>query len=126
MDDIYRSQFRLPYPLYERLKAAADHNRRSVNAELVARLERTFWWDEDAHKVAADDQEPIQPAADEPEELISVEEFRSAIEQALEHLQGKRRARTPEEKFRKLGRPLGMDPDEWLALQAQRHSESKE
>ncbi|WP_275629022.1 Arc family DNA-binding protein [Pseudomonas sp. 273] len=42
MDEIYRSQFRLPYPLYEQLKASADANRRSVNAELVARLEESF------------------------------------------------------------------------------------
>lgn len=42
MDEIYRSQFRLPYALYEQLKAAADSNHRSVNAELVARLESTF------------------------------------------------------------------------------------
>lgn len=41
-EDIYRSQFRLPYPLYEQLKASADENRRSVNAELVARLEESF------------------------------------------------------------------------------------
>lgn len=41
-DELYRSQFRLPYPLYEQLKAAADGNRRSVNAELVARLEESF------------------------------------------------------------------------------------
>lgn len=42
MKDIYRSQFRLPYSLYESLKDAADNNRRSVNAELVARLEECF------------------------------------------------------------------------------------
>lgn len=42
MDDTYRSQFRLPYPLYELLKKAADTNHRSVNAELVARLEASF------------------------------------------------------------------------------------
>lgn len=42
MDDLYRSQFRLPYSLYESLKEAADKNHRSVNAELVARLESTF------------------------------------------------------------------------------------
>lgn len=41
-EDIYRSQFRLPYSLYELLKASADENHRSVNAELVARLESTF------------------------------------------------------------------------------------
>lgn len=42
MEEIYRSQFRLPYPLYEQLKASADRNHRSVNAELVARLEEIF------------------------------------------------------------------------------------
>lgn len=42
MDDIYRSQFRLPYSLYEQLKKSADANHRSVNAELVARLEASF------------------------------------------------------------------------------------
>lgn len=42
MEEIYRSQFRLPYSLYEDLKKSADANRRSVNAELVARLEESF------------------------------------------------------------------------------------
>lgn len=42
MEDIYRSQFRLPYSLYELLKASADENRRSVNAELISRLEASF------------------------------------------------------------------------------------
>ncbi|PMY37310.1 hypothetical protein C1Y35_19685 [Pseudomonas sp. GW456-L14] len=41
-DEIYRSQFRLPYPLYEQLKEAADENHRSVNAELVACLQSTI------------------------------------------------------------------------------------
>jgi len=40
--DLYRSQFRLPYSLYESLKESADQHHRSVNAELVARLESTF------------------------------------------------------------------------------------
>lgn len=42
-DDIYRSQFRLPYSLYEKLKESAEANNRSVNAELVARLEIGFY-----------------------------------------------------------------------------------
>lgn len=42
MNDIYRSQFRMPYSVYENLKEAADQNHRSVNAELVARLENSF------------------------------------------------------------------------------------
>lgn len=41
-EDIYRSQFRMPYSLYEKIKESADANRRSVNAELVARLEESF------------------------------------------------------------------------------------
>ncbi|KAA0995436.1 Arc family DNA-binding protein [Pseudomonas sp. ANT_J12] len=42
MEEIYRSQFRMPHSLYENLKTAADKNHRSVNAELVARLEESF------------------------------------------------------------------------------------
>jgi hypothetical protein len=42
MEDLYRSQFRLPYSLYEHLKAAADRSGRSLNAELVYRLTQTF------------------------------------------------------------------------------------
>lgn len=42
MEEVYRSQFRLPYSLYEQLKASADKSRRSVNAELVARLEESL------------------------------------------------------------------------------------
>lgn len=41
-DDLYRSQFRMPYDLYEQLKAAAESNKNSVNAELVARLQESF------------------------------------------------------------------------------------
>ena len=42
MEDTHRSQYRLPWPLYEELRAAAEKNRRPLNAELVARLESTF------------------------------------------------------------------------------------
>ena len=41
-DDIYRSQFRLPYDLYEKLKAEADKHHRSLNAEIVTRLSESF------------------------------------------------------------------------------------
>lgn len=41
-EDQYRSQFRLPYSLYEKLKVAADKNGGSLNGELVARLERSI------------------------------------------------------------------------------------
>lgn len=42
MEDLYRSQFRLPYSLFDQLKAAADKSGRSVNAEVVARLTDSF------------------------------------------------------------------------------------
>jgi hypothetical protein len=41
-EDSYRSQFRLPYSLYEQLKASADQNQRSVNAELVSALQNHY------------------------------------------------------------------------------------
>ena len=41
-DDYFRSQFRLPYDLYEKIKASADDSRRSLNAELVKRLQESF------------------------------------------------------------------------------------
>lgn len=40
--DVFRSQFRLPYPLYEAIKAASERNGRSLNAEIVTRLERSL------------------------------------------------------------------------------------
>jgi hypothetical protein len=42
MEDLYRSQFRLPYSLFDQLKAAADKSGRSVNAEVVSRLTDSF------------------------------------------------------------------------------------
>lgn len=42
MKDSYRSQFRLPWSLYHQLNESATKNQRSLNAELVARLESTY------------------------------------------------------------------------------------
>ncbi|MGV7211391.1 Arc family DNA-binding protein [Oxalobacteraceae bacterium A2-2] len=42
MSEIYRSQFRMPFKLFEKLKAEAGKSGRSVNAELVGRLERSL------------------------------------------------------------------------------------
>lgn len=42
MEDLYRSQFRLPNALYESLREAAHRQGRSINAEVVARLQQTF------------------------------------------------------------------------------------
>lgn len=41
-DDTYRSQFRLPYDLYEKLKASSEENHRSLNAEIVDRLSKSI------------------------------------------------------------------------------------
>ena len=38
----FRSQFRLPVDLAEKLKHSAEENRRSLNAEIVNRLERSY------------------------------------------------------------------------------------
>ena len=40
--DIFRSQFRLPWELYEQLKSSADQSGRSLNAEIIFRLETSF------------------------------------------------------------------------------------
>lgn len=42
MQDIFRSQFRLPSELAEKLREEAERNNRSLNAEVVARLEGSF------------------------------------------------------------------------------------
>ena len=52
MNDLYRSQFRLPYPLYEQLKAASEASSRSLNAEIVARLERSFTAEKEVEQMA--------------------------------------------------------------------------
>ena len=41
-NDYFRSQFRLPHDLYERLKAEAEKGGRSLNGEIVARLEASL------------------------------------------------------------------------------------
>lgn len=40
--DTFRSQFRLPWTLYERLKDSSERSGRSLNAEIVARLQASM------------------------------------------------------------------------------------
>lgn len=47
MNDLYRSQFRLPWPLYEALQQSADKKGISLNAELVIRLQNSIALDHD-------------------------------------------------------------------------------
>jgi predicted DNA-binding protein len=42
MPDTHRSQYRLPLDLYEKLQESAQATGRSLNAEIVARLQLTF------------------------------------------------------------------------------------
>ena len=42
MNDLFRSQFRLPMELAEKLRMAAEAENRSMNAEIVARLQQSF------------------------------------------------------------------------------------
>ncbi|WP_035853513.1 Arc family DNA-binding protein [Deefgea rivuli] len=42
MNDLYRSQFRLPWALYEALQTQATENGISLNAELVQRLQASL------------------------------------------------------------------------------------
>lgn len=68
MKNEYRSQFRLPGNLYDRLKGAAESNGRSLNAEIVARLEASF---------GPDAQAAIKQLFDEQTELL-LAEFRKS------------------------------------------------
>jgi plasmid stability protein len=54
MDDLFRSQFRLPQELYEKLKEAAARSGRSLNAEVVFRLNESFTGGGDAAVDLAD------------------------------------------------------------------------
>ncbi len=82
MEEIYRSQFRLPYSLYESLKKSADANRRSVNAELIARLEESLSPQESAvereHRLSQIREKASQPISN------IVADFALQMEQEIE------------------------------------------
>lgn len=52
MNDIFRSQFRLPADLADQLRDAADGAGRSLNAEIVVRLQQSFGADQAVEKAA--------------------------------------------------------------------------
>lgn len=79
MDDIYRSQFRLPYSLYEKLKTEADKAGRSVNAELVVRLSRSF--EENAQPPISPDSLP--PLQDQHMDQLATEVLRRLLGRGL-------------------------------------------
>lgn len=99
MEDIYRSQFRLPYPLYEQLKASADANHRSVNAELVARLESTFTQDLGAELTAGISKQALsEPDKDEGVHVLTDGQLRAALNGALESFIERLRGQTAQPK----------------------------
>lgn len=73
-EDQYRSQFRLPYSLYERLQVAADQANRSLNAEIVLRLKESF--------SAEDPVKRLLSALEERDKRL-IEEIRVAMGEAL-------------------------------------------
>jgi hypothetical protein len=61
---------RFPEGMREHVADAAARNRRSMNAEVLARLERTFRWDEVDHPHPAELTAEIQASAARLQELI--------------------------------------------------------
>lgn len=61
---------RFPEGMREHIADAAERNRRSMNAEILARLERTFRWDEVDHPHPAELTAEIQASAARLQELI--------------------------------------------------------
>lgn len=59
MDEIFRSQFRLPWSLYLQLKEAAGASGRSLNAELVVQLSAALAPGGGSHQIKA---EPLNAA----------------------------------------------------------------
>src|SRR5690554_6865851 len=80
-DEIYRSQFRLPYSLFEKLKESADAGKRSLNAELVARLEDTFLIEEAIQTIA-----PGMPLSEAGHLIVDLNEEREAAATELQEL----------------------------------------
>lgn len=67
MQDIFRSQFRLPLDLADKLRESAEASNRSMNAEIVARLEKSFDNDSSSGGLIT----------------VSMEEFDAVIESAV-------------------------------------------
>ena len=65
---------RFPDGMRSHVAEAAERNHRSMNSEILARLERTFRWDEVDHPHPAELSAEIQSAAAKLQELIR--EFR--------------------------------------------------
>lgn len=86
MDDTYRSQFRMPMHVYEKLKAAADRNGCSVNAELVARLDASF--DLDEAIMAIIEHSPPFPGGPSTSGSHLLLDFYGQLEEALDELHG--------------------------------------
>ena len=72
--DSDKFMLRFPDGMRSHVSEAAERNHRSMNSEILARLERTFRWDEVDHPHPAELSAEIQSAATKLQELIR--EFR--------------------------------------------------
>lgn len=72
--DSDKFMLRFPEGMRSHVSDAAERNHRSMNSEIIARLERTFRWDEVEHPHPAELSAEIQHAAARIQELIR--EFR--------------------------------------------------
>lgn len=72
--DSDKFMLRFPEGMRSHVSDAAERNHRSMNSEILARLERTFRWDEVDHQHPAELSAEIQQAAARIQELMR--EFR--------------------------------------------------
>lgn len=86
MEDTYRSQFRLPFSLYERLKQAADENHRPLNTELIVRLESTFQQPISALGTTPADGVSTLLAQATLKELLTPTEFEALVQRLVERI----------------------------------------
>lgn len=87
MNDTYRSQFRLPFELADKLRESAEQSGRSMNAEIVARLQATF--DE---TVVTTVEARAKPGTQEQRFEFNADEIADKV---VERLEGRKREASP-------------------------------
>ncbi|MEE4463791.1 Arc family DNA-binding protein [Azotobacter chroococcum] len=92
---------RIPQFLRDRVTAAAQANKRSATAEILARLEESFHL-EDLSKISEMNQEDLEvieamKAGDEPEKLYTADDIKQAITQVFQRLEttGREKGKRP-------------------------------
>ena len=98
---------RIPAELKEKLDAAAEENRRSMTAEVVARLQATF--DE---TVVTTVEARVRPGAEEKRFEFNADEIADKV---VERLEGRNKAKSPPNRVIMVGN-YGRSPDERTAF----------